>query len=79
VREVGEIRGNAMSGKTAPAAATLASMLIQGQQANAVIVAAQLGVPDLLAEGPQHAEELATVTGTHPRALYRLLRALSSY
>jgi hypothetical protein len=58
---------------------TLGSMLTQGQQAQALIVAAQLGIADLLAAGPRRAEELAATTGTHPRALYRLLRALAGF
>jgi hypothetical protein len=66
-----------MGGGAATAGDALASMLLQGQQAQALIVAAQLGVADLLAEGPRRAEELAAATGTHPRALYRLLRALA--
>jgi len=56
---------------------TLSRILVQGQQAYALIVAAQLGIADLLAEGPRRGEELAATTGTHPRALYRLLRALA--
>jgi len=59
------------------AGATLASMLIQGQQAQALIVAAQLGVAGQLADGPRRAEELAAAVGAHSRALYRLLRALA--
>jgi methyltransferase family protein len=66
------------TGADAPTAGdTLSRMLIQGQQAQALIVAAQLGIADLLAEGPRRAEELATTTGTHPGSLYRLLRALA--
>src|SRR5215831_14500689 len=61
----------------AAAGDTLSRMFIQGQQAQAIIVAAQLGIADLLTERPRHAEELAATTGTHPRALYRLLRALA--
>jgi hypothetical protein len=41
-------------------------------------VAARLGLPDLLAEGPKTAEELAVATKTHGRSLHRLLRALAS-
>src|SRR5215831_11058073 len=47
------------------AGATLASMLIQGQQAQALIVAAQLGIADQLADGPRRAEELAAAIGAH--------------
>lgn len=43
----------------------------------AVGVAAELGVADLLAEGPRTAEDLATATGTHGPSLFRLLRALA--
>jgi len=66
-----------MGGSAATAGDTLGSMLTDGQQAQVLIVAAQLGIADLLAEGPRRAEELAATTGTHPRALYRLLRALT--
>jgi hypothetical protein len=62
----------------ATASTTLAAMLSQGQAARALIVAAQLGLADLVAEGPRRAEELAVATGTHPRALYQLLRALTA-
>jgi methyltransferase family protein len=44
----------------------------------AVYVAAKLGIPDLLQNGQLSSDEIAHATGTHPRALYRLLRALSS-
>jgi hypothetical protein len=41
-------------------------------------VAAQLGIADLLADGPKPIEELAAATGTHAPSLYRVLRALAS-
>jgi hypothetical protein len=62
----------------ATAGANLASLLFQGEQAQALIVAAQLGIADQLADGPRGAEELAAAIGAHSRALYRLLRALAS-
>ena len=43
----------------------------------AIGVAADLGIADLLADGPKSSGELAEATGSHPRALYRLLRALA--
>lgn len=46
--------------------------------AQACYAAVKLGVPDLLADGPRTAEELATRSGAHPRALHRLLRALAA-
>ncbi|MBI2755823.1 MAG: methyltransferase [Chloroflexi bacterium] len=44
-----------------------------------LVVATELGIADLLADGPQSAESLAATTGTHPRSLYRLLRTLASH
>jgi hypothetical protein len=43
-----------------------------------IYVAAKLSIADLLAGGPQTADELAAATKIQPRALYRLLRALAS-
>jgi hypothetical protein len=46
--------------------------------AQALGVAAKLGVADLLAEKPLTVTELATRTNTHEGALYRVLRSLAS-
>ena len=43
-----------------------------------IYVAAKLGIAEHLKDGPKSAQELAQATGTNPRALYRLLRALAS-
>ena len=43
--------------------------------AGAVSCLAQLGVPDLVENGPKSAEELARQIGAQPDALYRLMRA----
>src|SRR5262245_1858424 len=56
----------------------LARLLSGYWYTQAVYVAAQLGLAELLRDGPRSAQELAQATGTHPRALYRLLRALAS-
>lgn len=40
--------------------------------------AAALGIPDLLADGLQSNRALAAATGANPRALFRLMRAMSS-
>jgi len=42
-----------------------------------IAVAAELGIADLLTQGPLTTEELAARTATHSGALYRLLRALA--
>lgn len=46
--------------------------------AQAVSVAARLGLADLLEAGPRTTDELAGQTGTDPGSLFRLLRALTS-
>jgi hypothetical protein len=53
--------------------------LVNGYQVSqAIHVAATLGVPDLLGDGPRSAGELAAAAGADEDALYRLLRALAS-
>ncbi len=47
-------------------------------KAQAVYVAAKLGIADLLKDGPKKVDELASITGAHSNSLYRLLRALAS-
>lgn len=44
----------------------------------ALYVAAKLGIPDLLATGPQTSDALAQAVGAHPDSLHRLLRALTT-
>jgi hypothetical protein len=44
----------------------------------AVYAAAELGVADLLAQGPVSTDELARVTRTHEPSLYRVLRLLAA-
>lgn len=61
-----------------PAPAALLRMLTGYWVSKALNVAAELGIADLLRDGPQTSDELADRCGVHPQALYRLLRALSS-
>lgn len=56
----------------------LMQMLFGAQMQRGVCLAARLGVPDLLGERAQTAEELAAKTNTHAPSLYRLLRTLAS-
>ncbi|MGI9147337.1 MAG: methyltransferase [Chloroflexota bacterium] len=44
----------------------------------AIYVAAELGIADLLKDGPEAAESLAATTGTYAPALRRVLRSLAS-
>lgn len=61
-----------------PPSAMLRRLVDGFQISQAIHVAAELGIADLLASGPQTAEDLAANTDSHPEALYRLLRALAS-
>jgi hypothetical protein len=57
--------------------AELAGQILGVVASQAVYAAARLGIPDLLAEGPRSATELAVAAGADPDALYRLLRLLA--
>jgi len=43
-----------------------------------IYVAAKLGIPDLLKDGPKSAGELANASGAHAPSLFRVLRALAA-
>jgi len=58
-------------------ASYLQRLLDDWEFAQAVIVAGQLGVADLLSGGPRSVTDLAQETGTHAPSLYRLLRYLA--
>jgi hypothetical protein len=54
--------------------------MLRGQGlARAVETAAELGVADLVAEGPRSVGDLAEATGSHAPSLHRLLRALAAH
>jgi hypothetical protein len=61
-----------------PPEAVLWGMISGCLRTQAVRVVAKLGIPDLLRDGPQSAEALATSTGAHEPSLRRLLRALTT-
>jgi hypothetical protein len=64
--------------ETASPQQQIAQMLTGYWLAQAVYVAAKLGLADLLKDGPRTAADLATATQSRARPLYRLLRALAS-
>lgn len=53
-------------------------MIVGSWVTQAIYVAAEIGIADLLAAGPRKADELARDTKTHGASLYRVLRALAS-
>jgi hypothetical protein len=56
----------------------LVQMVTGHYLSRAIHVAAELGIADLLGEGPRHCADLARATGTHERSLHRLMRLLAS-
>jgi len=61
-----------------PPDAVLSQMIWGGLMQQCICVATKLGIPDLLAEKPQTAGELAAQTDAHESSLYRVLRLLAS-
>jgi O-methyltransferase domain len=59
-------------------AVVLSRLLLGYGLAQAVYVAAKLGIPDLLADGSREATELARATGTNAESLARVLRLLAA-
>ena len=57
----------------------LLGMITGGWIAQAMSVAAELKIPDLLARGAKTSEEVAHATGTHASSVYRLMRALVTF
>src|SRR6185369_6499324 len=64
--------------RSVPAAAAMFEMLTGAWVAQAIQVAAELGIADALADGPLPLDELADRVGADPEALGRLMRALIS-
>jgi len=73
-------RGDGVVDRDLPrdAGAAMGAMIMGFRTTQLVHTAARLGIADLLADGPRDASALADAVGAHPRALYRLLRALAS-
>ena len=70
--------GAADGARRAAANTALLDLLYSFELTRAICAAAELGIADLLADGPRTVEDLAALTGTRPQLLYRLLRALAS-
>lgn len=75
-RDVGRDGGTRSA--QAPPPWVVMGQLLSGYAVSQLIhVAVRLGLPELLAEGPRSAGELAAATSSEPRALLRLLRGLA--
>src|SRR5215510_4143170 len=71
------VKAMSSPGKVIQSPATRLRNLLSYNTTQMLYVAATLGIADRLADGPLTTDELAAATGTHPRSLYRLLRALT--
>jgi DNA-binding IclR family transcriptional regulator len=56
----------------------LRRMILGYRLSQALCVASELGLADLLKDGPRTTDDLAQATGAHAPSLYRLLRLLAS-
>ena len=61
-----------------PPAVALRRMTTAYWASQVISVVVRLGIPDILASGPQASDALAVTTDTHAPSLYRLLRAVAS-
>jgi hypothetical protein len=61
-----------------PPPAQLMKFIVGKWISKPIYVAAELGIADLLAEGPKSIEALAEMSQTHAPTLYRVMRALAS-
>lgn len=61
-----------------PPAVFLTELAFGMKMTQALYVAAKLGVADLLSRGPRHVSQLASLTETDDRSLYRVLRSLAA-
>jgi hypothetical protein len=68
-----------LSTTKAAAAAKLLELIVIPRITESIRVAAELGVADLLADGPKSAEQLADATRVNAPSLQRVLRALASF
>jgi SAM-dependent methyltransferase len=67
-----------MSAQAARPGDDLRRLVLGYRVSQAIYVAAELGIADLLASGPRTADDLASAAGAHAPALYRVLRLLAS-
>lgn len=66
------------TGRTSPPVEIVMNMALGYLVSRSLHVATELGIADLLKDGPQSVEALAAWTGAHRESLYRLLRTLAA-
>jgi hypothetical protein len=75
---MGEYAVSETTHKDMPPAAYLRQLFGDMTFVHTILVAAQLGIADLLKDGSVPIGDIAQATGTHARSLYRIMRALAS-
>jgi len=73
------VEANEQTVEGAPPEAVLTQMITGSLGSQAVYVAAQLGIADLLVDGARNVDELAKAANADSSSLYRVLRALASF
>ncbi|MEW6736393.1 MAG: methyltransferase [Acidobacteriota bacterium] len=66
-------------GRPLTGSADIAQLIQISWVSNLVYVAAELGIADLLKNGPKSIDALALATGSHTPSLYRVMRALAGF
>src|SRR5438270_13095564 len=56
----------------------LSRLIMGGRITQIIAVGTELGIPDLLKDGPRTGDELAAATLTHAPSLHRLMQALAA-
>ncbi len=74
----GPAAGTHLTDAARTAATTLLPLIWGTHISRSVYAAAELGIADLLADGPISSDDLALKTGTHEPSLYRVLRLLAA-
>ena len=67
-----------MAQESPPSSASVLQLITDYPRAQVIHIAAQLGLADLLADGPRSVEDLAAAAGAHAPSLGRLVRALAA-
>lgn len=67
-----------MAPKQVPPHAQMMQFILGTWICKPIYVAAEMGIADMLSDGPKSIDELAHLTGTHGPLLYRVMRALAS-
>jgi hypothetical protein len=70
--------GLLMSVTFTSSAHAMRQLIVGGRISQLIGLSVQLGIPDLLRDGPKSVEDLARATNSHSQALYRALRLLAT-